>query len=921
MKKFITITVIMALIAIFAVTIVACEGDNASNTPLEPVGDTAGATLWQVAERIGKSKNINFAEAMNLSLGGLLEINNGSINKRLKYDLKVNINTLDGIGDAYNNNFYIRINNADNDEVVMGVFADGHDVYLDLGEVGYKYENVSLNGGKTDGGNARLSIDAESVVTLIGELLFNEVKANEDIYEFNFNVGTVSEKILPLVFVLANANIDSFAEELGFADFNDMAAYLKAYSGSLIFDFNADTFNGIKFDFNGNGDKFNLSLDSIDLQGTNVAIDFESLIPKRNYIVTKAINFKSNGEFYLDSVDGSIAKYTWELVADIDPFNNRGMTENDDIFHLVVKNVTADNKDEFNQSKIKATDGVILELAYAPKLFNTDNLLAAVNLKSILSSNILISAGVPSSFGKLLPDYFGTHIDLDCLTMIGNQGSVQTKSGNGSKSIFDIFKMIKIDNGSIEINRELITAILGDDPALNSLLDTETLQTETLKLNVNFMSYGSDNKDYALAEHFLYAANDNGGTKNFGLGLKPSKSSMPVTDDGFMLATDIYGNQFNGRTDKISLEELELLIGGNMNYIFTDYWNAERKGNSAVKILGISGIDKELFGVEQTVNVLTAMPDGNNLMGLLNSFNVNIDLPTNVYKTKIILTKAEKIEFIPNYNETIYRIGDAVTLENKDCNMSVLYSDGEQKIYSSSAISHNLPIKTYNELPTLFALGNYTVNYFFGNKIYERNITVAEPDSVVFDIKDNIGYNLQAIPQNFGTAKVTYGDVKLNMPINFDMVTFPKGAVEGGKFTTYGDYFIRINAYGKDEVKRVRVAPQINRYSLSLSGNNENAVLKLVTSQVNDIAPKNVKLIVTQEKKTLISWVNNGNVIADADGVNVAYYSFDLPYIGDKTVNIKFNDIDAANNIRIRVKAVDDASGIIIGEGLLEFNI
>lgn len=921
MKKFITITAIMALIAIFAVTLIACDGDNTTDTPLEPVSDTTGTTLWQVVERISKSKNINLAEAMNLSLGGLLEINSGVINKRLKYDINVNINTSDGVGDAYNNNFYMRINNADNNEVVMGIFADGHDVYLDLGDIGYKYENVNLSGGKAYSNNTRLSIDAESIITIIGELLFTEVKANENIYEFDYNVGSICENILPLVFVLANADIDSFAEELGFVDFNDMIAYLKVYSGSLIFNFKADTFDGIKFDFNGSGNKANLTLDSINLQGENVAIDFESLIPQRNYVVTKAINFKSNGEFYLDSVDGSIAKYTWELIADIDPFNKRGLTENDDIFHLIVKNKTSDNRDEYNQSKIKATDGVVLELAYAPKLFNTDNLLVAVNLKSLLSNYALTSAGVSPSLGKLLPDYFGTHIDLECLSMIGNRGSVQTKSKSANRSIFDIFKMIKFDNGSIEINRELITAILGDDPTLNSLFDTEASQTETLKLNVNFISYGSDNKDYALAEHFLYAANDSGGTKNFGLGLKPSKSSTPITDDGFMLATDIYGNKINARTDKISLEELELLIGGKMNYIFTDYWNTERKGNTAVKILGISGINKDLFGVEQTINVLTTMPDGNNLMGLLNSFNVNIDIPTNVYKTKIILTKADKIEFTTNFNETIYRIGDTVSVENKDCNMTVLYSDGERKIYSPSAINHNLPIITYNELQTLFESGDYTVKYNFGNKTYVRNITVAEPDYVVFDINDDIGYNLQVLPNNFGTAKITYGEIKINMPINLDMVTFPKGAAEDGKFKTYGDYFIRIKAYGSEEIKRVRVAPQVNRYSLTISGNNENAELKLVTSQVNDIAPKKVKLIVTQEKKTLISWVNNGNVMTDADGINVTSYKFDLPYIGDKTVSLKFNNVLANNNTRIRVQAVDEASGIVIGEGLLELNV
>lgn len=918
MKKFFIVTVIMALIAVFTLSIVGCGADKApDNTPLEPVGDTTGVTLWQVVERIGASKNINPAEAMNLSLGGLLEIESGTVSRRLRYEVKANVNTVDGIGDAYNNNFYVRINDDDTDETVIGIFADGRDVYLDLGTAAYKYENVSFNSVGADD-KQRIIINAETIVTMLGELLFSDVKTNGEIYEFKYDLGSVSESILPIIFLFANADIDAFAEELGFVDFNDMTAKLSEYSGKLVFDFHADTFNGATFDFNGHGNRLGLSLGEINIKGENEVIDYESIIPNRDYVVTKAINIKSNGEFYLDTNNGTAAKYTWELIADIDPFNHKEISNNDDIFHLVVKNKTADNSTEFNASKISATDGVVLELAYAPKQFNTDNLLVAIDLKSILSREILTNSGVDPTLGKLLPNYFGTHIDLEFIGEVANNGNIKTRDAGRNRGITDIFKFIKIDNGSIEVKRELLTALLGENALINSLLDTDTAQTESFKLNVDFMSYGGNNKDYALKDHFLYAANDNGGSKNFGLGFKPAKSSVPVTDDGYAVITDVYGNKINSRTDKIGYDELGLLIGGKMNYKFTDFWDVERSGNTPVKILGISGVDKNLFGVEQTVNILTSMPDGNNLMGLLNKFKVDVDLPTNVYQIKIILTETDSAEFFPQYVEKSYHIGEQLALSGNDCVMKIKFKDGEERSYSASTITNNVPTTVRDGVEVLTQAGKFTVVYSYGNKNYERVINVLAPDAVMFKTLDNLGFNNDEIPKQFGTAKLIYSDGTFEMPITCDMVSFPKGAVHDGKLQVYGDYYVKINAYGSEYVKKVIVLPEANRYAMIISGNKERAEIKLVSSRLSDMAPESVRLELEQHKNVMGEWIPCGDISAAIDGESIKDYSFALPYVGDRSINMTLTNIKSDADVRIIVRAIDVTSGAVIAESYMD---
>lgn len=918
MKKFFITTVIMALIAVFALTIVGCYEDKVSDdAPLEPVSDTTGVTLWQVVERIGASKNINPAEAMNLSLGGLLEIESGRVSKRLRYEVKANVNTVDGIGDAYNNNFYVRINDDETDETVVGIFADGRDLYLDFGKAAYKYENVSFNSAAADG-NQRIVINAESIVTMLGELLFSDAKTNGDVYEFDYDLGSVSESILPIIFLFANADIDAFAEELGFVDFNDMTVKLSEYSGKLVFDFHAETFNGATFEFNGHGNKFGLTLGEINIKGENEAIDYESIIPDRDYVVTKAINIKSSGDFYLDTNNGTTAKYTWDLIADIDPFKHKSIADNDDVFHLVVKNNTADNTAEFNNSKINATDGVVLELAYAPKQFNTDNLLIAIDLKSILSREILTSSGVDATLGKLLPNYFGSHVDLEFLGEVGNNGSVITRDAGKNRGITDIFKFIKFDNGSIEVKRELLTTILGENTLIDSLLDTESSQTESFKLIVNFMSYGGNNKDYALKEHFLYAANDNGGSKNFGLGFMPAKSSVPVTDEGYAIMTDVYGNKINSRTDKIGYEELGLLIGGKINYNFTDFWDAERSGNTPVKILGISGVDRNLFGVEQTVNILTSMPDGNNLMGLLNKFKVDIDLPTNVYQVKIILTETDGAEFLPKYSAESYRIGDRLPLAGDDCVMRIKFKDGVERSYSASAISSQVPTVVRDGVEVLSQAGEYAVIYSFGNMKYERVINVIAPEVVMFKIIDNFGFNNDAVPNRIGTAKLIYGNGSTEMPITSDMAIFPKGAVCDGKLIEYGDYYVKIGAYGGECVKRIKVFPESNRYAMTISGNKDSAEIKLVTSRLSDRAPESVKLEVKQDKKVLGTWIPNGDVNAAIDGVNIKDYRFSLPFVGDKTIKLTLSNTESDADVRLRVQAIDITSGDVIAENITE---
>lgn len=914
MKKFMITLMVLLMVFSLGFALLACDKDEPVEPPMEEVEEkTPGELLWEAVMRAGASENVNFSQAMNFAISGAIDLKKNANSNSIAYEIKANIDSTDN-ANKDNNNFYFRLFERDANKDLLGVYADGSDIYIDIADMGYKWENVTFNhngGGAADGegdANRKQSIDIETIVNLVGSIAFQKGETNGESYRFEYNIGTIVEAYLPLIGSLAGIEPDSLAMELGYTDFEAMVADLNNHSGYMTMDFDSNRFNRAEFNYNGGDNGIGLVADDIAFNNGSAAIDYPAVIPQHDYVVTKAINFNMNGDIELNGDNGRIAKYTWKLLADIDPFN----PSDDDMLHFVVYNKTADNAPEYNDTKIKATDGVMLDVLYSPKDFGTNNVLVAANLKALLSKSVLESLGVPSVAGNLLPNYYGTHIDSELISNIGSVGKVSERGK--SRSVFDIFDYIGFGNGTLELHRELLESVLGAD-MVAMLLDTGADKLDKLALSVNYTAYGANNVDYNAKEQFLYLANDDGSIKNFGAGFKPAKSSEILSADGYVDLTNVYGESFNTGVKSLTYSELSTLIGGKIKYKFKDFFDGEYNANNAVKIMGISGVDKSLIGTEQEISIITSMTDGNNLLGLLDTFKANIELPTNVFKIKVKLVEELSAEITPQFDEMNYKIGDTLNLSHSDYKLTIMRGDGTSAEYNAINYSHNVPLDSSSRF---IAAGTYSVMYDFGSRAEERKITVTAPDSIEFDIVKNLGIRGNNTPDNYGEARLIYGEDTIVMPIGKDKVSLPGGAVVDNKLAVYGEYFINVNAYGKQQKARVSVSPLSNRYSIALGGNADSLVVDISTAKVNDIAPTAAKYSLTLEKKTILGWSNQGDVAASVDGVDIKDYRINLPYVGGKSHTITPAELTNTGNTRVRLVMYDNY-GIEIANSILEF--
>lgn len=880
-KYFIVLTAIM-LICALTIGLMACDDDN--NEPVVVPELSPGEAFGEVLEKISQSKNINAGNNLNLNLDGYIDFRGNG--KKLEFSSEVN--NIDGqLRDMF---FEL----SESDKKLMGVYVDGKDCYVDLNSIAYKYSNViggekDFEGGARDG---RISNDMSAIAVMVGELIFKNVTMKGDDYTFEMNVGDILDGTLGDLVEAFGVDFDEIATFLGYSDKSNMIAELKKITAFVDFDFNNDNFDGAHFRYRGNNE-FDLGVSSINITDETSDINYSEKIPDKEYHLTNAINFKMNGEFILngENGDGRIAKYDWRLLADIDPFNP---SENDR-FHFVMTNKTDENSAEYNEEKISAKDGVVLEIAYSPKEFGTDNILMAVNLKALLDSSILENMGVAGSVGKLLPNYYGVFIDIDAINVINSVGNVTTKSSGNMNTLQGILGMIQLGDGSISINRELIS-LLGDNDIINTLLDTSSDSTESLELKVNFMTYGGNHDNYDIKNHYFNIADFSGAKKNFGMLFNPALSAEVIQDNGYAKITTANGKIINDGVNQISVDELNTLIGGSVQYKFLGYNGKMANAKNPVKILGVSGVDTSLLGAEQEITLITSMADGENLSGLLNSVGVELDLPINVFKTKIVLSEESSAQFTDNLGITEYRIGDEITLNNSDVTLDITYVNAEKYQYTANSFYHNIPITN----GFISASGEYEIVYSIGGRNYVRKVNVISPDSVSVELKNDIGIMGQALPEKFGKLTVTYGEYSKIIDITKSMLTFPKGAIADNKFTNSGDYFIRVNGYGYNAVHRVNVEEGYGTHSVSISGSPEELVVTINVDEIGEVAA-NARIKIVQERQ-IIAWIKDKDITGTVDGTGLNQAEIALPYSGNKKITVKDTNVTKGNNYRLIIE-------------------
>lgn len=824
-KTLLSLFIIIMLIMLSSAILVGCDKDEPEVSQYTP-----GDAFAEVARRIMESDEMQVGKQMSVDIVLDISMKNHRNNKEtvLEIFMRGNANYNDNSTNA-DNNFILELTNKTDDSKVIGLYADGEYLYVDLINDHYKIENFKLRDILMGKGNQQTrAVDLEAIFRIVGDLLFDSVEVvNDNQFTFQYDLSKTL-KTYEEIFVelIGMDSLNEFSQSLGYDNWNhfvdDVIGELK---GELVYKFDRNN-NLDSQQWHNKGDKnsFSISAPTFSINDSNLIIDFDKYINKDvEWIQTKLMNIKLNGSFNVISDGAKVGVYDWELITNLDPLEllaNQGdfNLDDDDMAHFIVRARMNESTQEYNDSKVKAANGVVLELAYSPREFKNNNLMLTFNPKAILSKALVKELGIPEIAMGFLPEYYGTHIDVDVLREMGNVGKVEQKSGvNKGLSIGDLLGAIQINSDGLTLDVSIFSALPGDiGNILSSLFAVGDKTADKINITVDYSKFGDrTNGGYNVKDHFLYIADEeNNQFKDFSgtTGFIPAKESKPINNDGFVELTTSSGKKINmvDNAHKLSVEELPTLIGGKIKYNYIDFDGNNQTAVTPVTILGISNVDSNIIGEVQSVNLITSIPDGKNLLSLIGALKIIPDIPGNVYTTKIILS-SEKSADMTYAKELNYRVGDELIETDILGQLTITYDDDSNYVYNNSAITHNIITTKIGTKSIVSQPGKYTISYNIGGRYLERAIEVVAAERVEININNKIiGKQGESIDKNYGKVRVHYdSDNFVEYDIDQSMIEFPSGAIADGKFKVSGEYYIKINCFGKSERVLVIVEPRV----------------------------------------------------------------------------------------------------------------
>lgn len=936
-KIIVWVFIIIMLLATLSVSLVACNKDDGSNNSSPTL--TPGEALTEIMDKMINSNELKINQKIYGEFVIAFEKVGKAANGTAKLEIAMDIDTTEGSTNK-DNQFLIELVGGSGNKLV-GLYADGEYLYIDCADSHHKITNFKLKDMVT--GNNTKKTELIGLLALAANLLFENVEVDKNNYKFNYDLNEIVDVLSGVFGIIISQNeLDNIAKMEGYNNWSDLLADLNLGHGHIEFDFNEkDKLVGFNISNKSSDVENNMKMERMVLANGMLPVSVKDRLPENhaNFNETKLLNLNMTGDLELTSKHGNIAKYTWELITNLDPLElliNRGdfNLDEDDTAHFILRNKTSDNMGAYNDSKLKAANGVILEVAYSPKEFGNKNVYICANLKSLISKSLLKEMGVPEFLSGVIPQYYTMFMDVDLISNIGNIGGqtpikeknmIKTKQTKGL-SLTDLIYGISISQGELEIDRKIIDGLLGEKSGmLGHILDVEGAKTESVKLTTKYTKFGDKaNGEYKMMDHFLYVADsESGAVKDFGetSGYKIAKDAKPIGESGYNKFSTIDGkiiHNNNGEVYKLSPLEANSIVGGQIYYNYTDFNDESANEVRTANILGISGLDLTKLGVEQEITLITSVTDGNTLLSLLNSLNMPINIPGNVFNTKILLSEESSYELLKTHSEN-YKIGDKFVADVTGAQLKITYNDGEQYIYDAKNIDYNIP--TYNKaLINYFAkAGEFEVKYIVAGREMIRSLIVSTPDRTEI-ILDNsiIGVKGGSVDKIYGKMNAYYGEEIRSIDIDKNMITFPVGAVEDGKFAVSGNYEINVDCFGISSKISVQVDPSTSVYNVNLSGDINRLNATITTKKVGDLPAGKAGIMISILKRVDRDWVKVENANINIDGKSIKDFNIMLPLI---TTEPLYFDIDIENveegEYRVEIGLISKINKYIAGNSIL----
>lgn len=410
MKRVRNALVVAFIVAVCMLTLTAC-GENTlpTNKPIK----------WtDYLEEVGSLIEKQVQGEDNI----VVEITGNSSSRGKYYEIYYGINF--DVKNVSNSAMALIVN--DKEGTIFSLLADEGNTYLDVGRnnvlqtIKLKLTETGLFswlGAKIDDATDGAKI-IKDVIVNIGRNIFNGVNVDKDktVYSFmvdEINVVSGLKKAVEYVMQLDPELAGIFQGVLGISDIDDILGLVKNVDGNVEFnvkDGKIVSVNANCTDENNASEKVKLNV-KVGAEVSNIKDKLPT--SDEGYKVTKVGTAMVSGTIGLFSQSNRAVSYDYTLNVNLDlmklVYNDYDLSalSDDNYFHLRLTHKCNEYCKEFCLSKISRSKGAVVDVAYSPKHFGTNNLYVCVNLQSVMSGNYKLEKAkyYTGMTEKILPEY------------------------------------------------------------------------------------------------------------------------------------------------------------------------------------------------------------------------------------------------------------------------------------------------------------------------------------------------------------------------------------------------------------------------------------------------------------------------------------------------------------------------------------
>lgn len=761
----------------------------------------------------------------------------------------------------------------DKERTVFSLLADEGNTYLDVGQndvlqtVRLKLTETGLFswlGAKIDGNATNGAKIIKDVFVNIGQNIFNGVNVDKGKTKYSFMIDEVkfADGILKSIEYILQVDPELskiFLGILGVNEKDDVASLVQGIDGNVEFNVQDGKIVSVNADCtseNNTSEKVKFSV-----KVGEAVSNIKDKLPTSDegYKVTKVGTAMVSGTIGLYSQSSRAISYDYTLNVNLDLmkliYNDYDLStlSGDNYFHLRLTHKCNEYCKEFCLSKISRSKGAVVDVAYSPKHFGTNNLYVNVNLQAIMSEKYRQEKEkyFNAMTAKTLPEYalftFTPEVLREKSYISKFFGSMYLNYMGVKQGEFDysVDKFKQTFSAS-----DLITLILNDffvseeyviDEIKLRITDNVSWQTDEYDIYKDTV-YIIDNEVSELKRYKADVILKSKESNILDYVVEAKKEGVDSGNNEKYLLNNIYdkeGNLLTGVNDNgvyvpIGLSEAKDLVGKTIKLKVIGYDKQVKNDIYLAEIVEVVNIDYENFDSVQEVTLRIKYPNpleyayglGDAVIMVMDNFlegkgdftekiNVSLKLTKEVEDSFSLKSADNNEQYEMFYNATV----DKANILNGEAKLS--YQNGYKKTMSVIATSDSVQ-ESRNLLGRSYSTkrwGVISLTFNVAGRKIKRSITIKKPDQFDFSYNErenmvNTASYLDNYTYLYGVYNHEGGTTKSRILVDLeniyiDNISLAEETENWGHYATFG-YKQLVFYKSNDYIAEVRVGDYVS---------------------------------------------------------------------------------------------------------------